>query len=262
MRIDIQDISWSILNKQILKGINLTIPSGSFVGLIGPNGSGKTSLLRIIYRYISPNTGNIKISGEDLFSMRLKDVAKIIAVVAQEKPTDFQFTVEEIVMMGRIPHKKLFEADSIKDREIVNESLERVGMQEFHQRNFNSLSGGEKQRVLIARALAQQPKILILDEPTNHLDIRYQLEVLDLVKSIRKTTIVVLHDLNLAAKYCDYLYLLHAGKVVKEGEAIDVLTSENLGVVYGVVADIINNKNYGQLDIIFRGLQDSFYPCT
>ena len=181
MRLDVDGVSWSVGAQRIVDDIHLRARSGEFTGLIGPNGSGKSSLLRLIYRIYKPDTGAIRLDERDIWMISSKEVARNAAVVAQERASDFDFTVSEIVMMGRSPHKGLFHSDTTEDDLIVCDALASVGMLSFSQRSFHTLSGGEKQRVLIARAVAQRAKVLILDEPTNHLDIRYQFEIMDLV---------------------------------------------------------------------------------
>jgi iron complex transport system ATP-binding protein len=254
MNIDVQGANWSVNAQRIVDDISLGATSGEFIGLIGPNGSGKSSLLRLIYRFYSPDAGVIRLDERDIWSMGSKEVARCVAVVAQERNIDFDFTVDEIVMMGRTPHKGLFDADTAEDDVIVHDALTRVGMLSFVNRDFRSLSGGEKQRVLIARALAQRAQVLVLDEPTNFLDIRYQLEILELVKSLNVTTIAALHDLNLAATYCDRLYMLEGGKIVAHGQPHDVLTPIQIEDVYGVRAEVQTHSLNGKLHIVFTGL--------
>ncbi len=253
MDIQVQRVSWSAGEKCIVDTVDLTAQNGEFIGVIGPNGSGKSTLLRLIYRFYRPQIGMVSLNERDVWSMIAKEMARYTAVVAQERPTDFDFMVDEIVMMGRTPHKGLFDPDTVEDDQIIEDALRRVGMLAFSRRNFHTLSGGEKQRVLVARALAQQARVLILDEPTNHLDIRYQIEILELVKSLGVTTIAALHDLNLAARYCDRLYLLRSGKVVAEGTPRSVLTPSTIADVYGVVAEVEQRQN-GRLYIIFDRL--------
>lgn len=254
MKIEVDGASWSIDAQQIISSINLRAQTGEFIGLLGPNGSGKSSLLRLIYRIYPPNAGVIRIDERDIWAMKGKEVARHVAVVAQERASDFDFTVSEIVAMGRTPHKGMFDTDNTEDDSIVRDSLERVGLMSFAHRYFHTLSGGEKQRVLVARALAQRAQLLVLDEPTNHLDIRYQLEILELVNSLGITIIAALHDLHLAAAYCNRLYLLQAGKIVAHGQPSDVLTPPQIESVYGVNAEVNTHPITGRLQIVFNGL--------
>lgn len=257
MRIELRGVNWTVEAQQIIKSISLEANSGEFIGIIGPNGSGKTSLLRLIYRLYPPDTGVIYLDEHDILAMSIKETARRIAVVTQESGNDFDFTVYEMVMMGRTPHKKLFNADTVEDDVIVRNSLKRVGMLSLAQRDFHTLSGGEKQRVLIARALAQQAQVLVLDEPTNHLDIRYQFEIMELIRSLGITTIAAMHDLNLTAAYCDRIYLLKAGKVVAHGQPQDVLTVGQIRSVYGVNVEVEVRPSTGRLNIVFTKVHSS-----
>jgi iron complex transport system ATP-binding protein len=178
-------------------------------------------------------------------------MAQQTAVVLQETPTEFDFTVEEMVWMGRNPHQGMFQRETAKDHDIVSEALYQVGMLEFCERSFVSLSGGEKQRVLVARALTQQAQFLILDEPTNHLDIRYQLELLELVKGLGVTTIAALHDLNLAASYCDRIYVVHHGTITAVGTPQDLLQPTLIREVFGVGSRVETDLSNGKLHISF-----------
>lgn len=183
MNITTKDVDVSVPQKRIVESASLHVDEGEFIGLIGPNGSGKSTLLKTIYRVMKRDSGDIFIDGTSMDKMHLRDSALKMAVVTQHNYYNFEFNVEDVVMMGRTPHKKSMETDNEEDRRIVEDALEKVDMLEFKDRGFSSLSGGEQQRIILARALAQQTPCLVLDEPTNHLDIQYQLEVLDIVKS-------------------------------------------------------------------------------
>lgn len=251
MKLTVNQISVSRMHASILEEITMHAASGQFVGIIGPNGSGKSTLLKTVYQVLQPDHGVIQLNDWDVDKLSTKQLFQQMAVVSQENASDFDFLVEEIVWMGRTPHKKMFQADTAEDREIVEQALERVGMRDFAERSFPSLSGGEKQRVIIARALAQQAKIVIMDEPTNHLDIRYQLQLLELVKSLDMTVVAALHDLNLAAAYCDQLYVLHNGKMVASGTPVDLLTPELLKDIFGVMSEVIVHPNTNKPHILF-----------
>ena len=251
MNLHVDHVHWNINGYRILDGIDLKILPGEFVGLIGPNGSGKSTLLRSIYRVIHPQAGLITLNKKDVWKMSPREIARQEAVVLQERPSDFDFTVFDMVMMGRSPHKNLFDQDSEHDYRIVTEALEEVGLQQFANRTFHTLSGGEKQRTLLARALAQQAKFLVLDEPTNHLDIRHQLDILKLVKRQGITTIAALHDLNLAALYCSRIYVLKQGKIVTSGSPYDILSSELIQDVYGVKAEVNVHFRTNTVHVIF-----------
>jgi iron complex transport system ATP-binding protein len=239
MKLAIEHVSCTIMETSIIQDISMHIKDGQFVGIIGPNGSGKSTLLKTASRILKPNAGVVRLDGQLLYELSPKIAAREMAVVSQETSLTFDFSVQEIVWMGRHPHKRIFQSDTDEDLRIVNEALERVGLQGYEERSFKSLSGGEKQRVLIARALAQQAKLIILDEPTNHLDIRHQLQLMELVKTLNVTVLAALHDLNLASVYCDYLYVIQHGQVVMSGTPENVLTKERVREVFGVETEII-----------------------
>ncbi|MBT9265861.1 ABC transporter ATP-binding protein [Pseudomonas sp. MG-9] len=228
-----------------LRDASLQVAAGEFVGLIGPNGSGKTSLLRCAYRFSQPENGEVRLDHHNVWKQSSRWCAKRIAVVLQEFPDAFGLTVEEVVAMGRTPHKGLFDGDTVEDRNLATQALKSVGLDGFEDHAFATLSGGEKQRVILARALTQQPQLLILDEPTNHLDPRYQLELLQLVKRLQIGTLASIHDLNLAAAFCDRLYVINHGRIVASGTPQQVLTRELLRDVFGVEALIDSHPLHG-----------------
>lgn len=234
MKLNVENINVQLGNKKIVHNACIEVNKGEFVGLIGPNGSGKSTLLKTIYRICKPESGAIYLDGKNLLTMPIKDMACELGVVSQFNHIAFDIKVEDMVLMGRSPHKKMLEQDNEQDYKIAREMLEKVDMLNYAKRSFSTLSGGEKQRVLLARTLAQQVELLILDEPTNHLDIKYQIQILNLVKSLKTTAVVALHDLNLAAAYCDKLYVMHNGNVVANGEPKDILTSQLIKEVYEV----------------------------
>ena len=256
MKLEVNDVAVQIDSRRIVEEIRLHVAPGEIVGLIGPNGSGKSTLLRAVYRLLKPAAGYVHLGGDDVWRLSAREAARRTAVVVQETPSDFDFTVREVVEMGRTPHKGLLEADNTHDAALVEGALRRVNMAGFAERSFNTLSGGEKQRVLVARALAQEPKLLVLDEPTNHLDIRYQLEILNLVRELGITTLVTLHDLNLAATYCHRLYLLAEGRIVTAGTPEEVLTPEWVRTVYWVTAVSGPHPVTGKLHLVFTALAD------
>ena len=241
-RLTLTQLAWSPLghghchHQFQLRDANLHVAAGEFVGLIGPNGSGKTSLLRCAYRFSKPQSGTVQLDRHNLWQQSPRWCAQRIAVVLQEFPDTFGLTVDEVVAMGRTPHKGLFDGDTQADRQLATNALASVGLQGFEDHAFATLSGGEKQRVILARALTQQPELLILDEPTNHLDPRYQLELLQLVKRLNIGTLASIHDLNLAAAFCDRLYVINHGKIIASGTPREVLTVELLRNVFGVDA--------------------------
>jgi iron complex transport system ATP-binding protein len=245
--ISASDVSFGYGGSLVLAGAGLLAKPGEMVGLIGPNGSGKTTMLRILYAALRPSAGTVSLDDAPVTSMHVGDIAKRIGVVAQEPPSEIPFTVTEMVLLGRSPHRSSFQSYTTADHQVAAAALGRVGVRHLAERNYGRLSGGEKQRVLIARALAQQTDHLLLDEPTNHLDIRYQHEVLDLIRGSGVTTVVVLHDLNLAARYCDRLVLLDRGEVVAAGQPHHVLTPSVLEPIYGVAVRTLSEPDCVQL---------------
>lgn len=250
-KLKIEGVNFFINDKQILNDIKLEIEEGQFVGIIGSNGSGKSTLLKNIYRIYKPTSGKIFIDNEEISTISNKEIAKKLAVLAQETGSEFEFKVEDIVKMGRYPYKSLFEDYSKIDLELVSKMLKKVGLEHLKNRSFNSLSGGEKQRVLIARALVQDAKFLILDEPTNHLDIGYQLQVMDMVKELKITTFSAIHDMNIAAMYCDYLIVIKNGQIIKKGTPEKILTEEIIKDVFNVDCHIGKNPITGKLHIFY-----------
>jgi len=251
MNVETRGIAISLGHCPILKGIDLIVRSGEFVGIIGPNGSGKSTLLKCVYRVLKPEHGAVFLGGEPLSEMSIRESAKKLAVVAQQNHFSFEFTVRDIVLMGRSPHKRTMERDTKADYDIADAALMRVGMQDFAGRDFSTLSGGEQQRIILARALAQQPRVLVLDEPTNHLDIKYQLQLLDVVKRLDVTVVAAFHDLNIAAMYCDRLYALDRGAVVAQGRPEEVLTPGLIRSLYGVKAAVFRDE-FSNLHIAYR----------
>ena len=251
MEIATRDLNISVPKKRIVEAASIHVDEGEFVGLLGPNGSGKSTLLKTIYRTMKRESGDVEFNGRNIDEIPLKESAQMMSVVTQHNYYNFDFKVEEVVMMGRTPHKKPMEMDNEEDHRIVHDSLSKVNMLDFKDRNFSSLSGGEQQRIILARALAQQTPCLVLDEPTNHLDIKYQLEVLDIVKSLGCTTLCALHDLNLAAQYCDRIYILYNGHIVEEGTPKDVITEEMIQRIYGTKASVDIHPKTGMLNIVY-----------
>lgn len=250
MKITTQQLHAVLGNTEILRGIDFEANKGEFVGIIGPNGSGKSTLLRCLYRVLTPSEGAVFLDGKELSSYRVKESAQKLAVVAQHNYYNFEFSVRDVVMMGRAPHKRALDRDTAEDYQIMRQSLKAVGMQEFEERSFSTLSGGEQQRIILARALAQQTPCLILDEPTNHLDIKYQLWLMDIVKNLDCTVISAVHDLNIAAMYCDRLYAMKQGKLIAQGTPHELLTPDLIRELYEVDAEVsIDGK--GQLRIFY-----------
>ncbi|NUL06268.1 ABC transporter ATP-binding protein [Streptomyces lunaelactis] len=248
----VEGLSYAIGGRELVDRADLVAAPGETVGLVGPNGSGKTTLLRCVYGTLRPTGGRALLDGDDLHAIGPKARARRIATVPQDGGTEFELTVREVVAMGRAPHKRFWEADTATDVDLVGDALARVGIEPAPAgRAFPSLSGGERQRALVARALVQEPALVVLDEPTNHLDIRYQLEILGLIRELGTTNLLALHDLNLAAYYCDRIYVLRAGRIVASGAPCDVLTPELLAEVYEVNAEVSTHPTTGAPSITY-----------
>ncbi|MFC9948464.1 ABC transporter ATP-binding protein [Streptomyces pratensis] len=254
MQIDVEALTVEIAGARPVEDATLRAGSGQVVGLVGPNGSGKSTLLRCVYRALRPSAGAVRVGGEDLRAMTVRESARRLAALPQEAAAEFDFTVAEIVAMGRLPHQGPMARTTEEDRRTCEGALEGVGAGHLADRGFLTLSGGEKQRVLIARALAQQPQVLVLDEPTNHLDIAQQLEVLALVRGSGLTVLTALHDLNLAALHCDLLHVIDGGRIVASGAPHDVLTPVLLAEVFGVRAHRVPHPETGAVQLLFDRL--------
>ncbi|GAB2579662.1 ABC transporter ATP-binding protein [Streptomyces capparidis] len=237
--------------RHLVREVSLTARPGEVIGLVGPNGSGKSSLLRAVYRVLRPRAGQVRVDGADAWSLSPRRLARTLAAVVQEPAADLDLSVREVVAMGRTPHKRLLDGDTAEDVGLIESALTAVDAADLADRPFDRLSGGERQRVLIARALAQQPALLVLDEPTNHLDVRHQLEVLGVLRRLPATVLVALHDLNLAAYYCDRLHVLRDGEVTASGPPARILTPELLAEVYGVVCEVVIHPRTGAPHVTF-----------
>jgi iron complex transport system ATP-binding protein len=255
--LSVEHLSVDIAGRRIVTDISLTAADGEFTGLLGPNGSGKSTILKTIYRVHRAAAGRVRLDDADLLALPARDAARRVAVVAQETASEFDFTVREMVMIGRTPHRRAFGGDSEADRISVQQATERVGCAHLLTRSFNTLSGGEKQLVLIARALAQGADHLILDEPTNHLDIRHQVEVLELVAGLGVTVLAALHDLSLAALFCQSAYLLADGQVILGGPPATVFTAAAVRRAYGADVLVIDHPDTGTPHLIPRRVKPS-----
>jgi iron complex transport system ATP-binding protein len=245
----------------VLRGVSFEVPDGGFVGVLGPNGSGKTTLLKVLAGTLRPSRGALTIDGRDLARTPRRDLARRMAVVPQETHLTFDYTVLEVVLMGRYPHLGTFEVEGPDDIAIARASLEATGTGQFEDRQFATLSGGEKQRVIIAAALAQVTRgsgtagsFLLLDEPTAALDLAYQIEVAALLRELQRRTpitiVVSTHDLNFAAGVCQSLVLLAGGRLLATGRVPDVLTPDNIRRLYGVDADVRQHEGAGHLVVV------------
>ncbi|NOU52113.1 ABC transporter ATP-binding protein [Pseudoalteromonas sp. JBTF-M23] len=234
----VENLSLRISQTDILSGVNFEVKVGQFVGLLGPNGAGKSSLLRCIYRYCAPTDGRIMLFGKPIDTYSRQEYAKHVAVVLQEVPEQFNLAVFDVIAMGLTPHKPLFSSTSKEDKSNIEAVLDRVGLLHKAKQVFSSLSGGEKQRAMIARAMLQKPSLLIMDEPTSHLDVRYQIQIMELAKSLGVCVLASFHDLNLAGAMSDHLLVLKNGQLQAQGEPNTVLSSGLLSDVFGVCADV------------------------
>ncbi|MFA5096089.1 MAG: ABC transporter ATP-binding protein [Candidatus Omnitrophota bacterium] len=241
----IDNLNGGYYGQDIIRGVSLDIERGDFMGIIGPNGSGKTTLLRLCSRILAIRAGGIYFDKADIARMGLKEFCRKVAFVAQDISGSFSLSVAELVLMGRIPHLKRLQFETKKDLAIAEEALALTGSAGLKDKMINELSAGERQRVIIARALAQEPVLLLLDEPTSHLDIGHQIQIMDLLKKLNHrnnlTIVMVLHDLNLASAYCNRICLLDGGKISREGAPEEVLTYQNIEAVYKTI--VVVNVN-------------------
>jgi iron complex transport system ATP-binding protein len=252
MSITVDRVSVAAGNALIVNGVSLAVGKGKVLGLLGPNGSGKSSLLRLICRLRKVQSGVIRLGENDISTISRAELARRVAFVEQQSTADTQLTVRDVVRLGRTPHRGLLSSWAADDDLRVDEALSRVDMQDRAAQLWQTLSGGERQRVHIARALAQSPSELLLDEPTNHLDIQHQLDILSLVSKLGITCIVALHDLNLAAMFCDSLAVLEKGKLVAAGAVETVLTEGLIGRVFGVRAHVEKSSIHGRFHIQYK----------
>jgi iron complex transport system ATP-binding protein len=236
----VNDLSFSYAGASILKNVNLTVGLGELVAIVGPNGSGKSTLLKCINRILKTKPNSILIDDQDASKFTIKELSKLMGYVPQTSTSAFPFTVFDVVMMGRKPYVHWSIGE--RDNDIVFQMMTLLGIDHLAVRHFSELSGGEQQKVIIARALAQQPQILLLDEPTSSLDIKHQLEILCILKGLAQSrghaVIVSIHDLNLASRFCDRLFMLKRGSIYAMGTPEEVLTAQNIEAVYGIKADV------------------------
>jgi iron complex transport system ATP-binding protein len=251
------NLTWSANKNNIIEDIHLNIKTGETVAIVGPNGAGKTSLLKCLYSEYLNYSGEIYLNGKPLKKFSLKDIAKKIAVVSQHSESAFNLTVLDIVTMGLIPHKGLFDTNNDADKHIIEQALVKVDLISKQHQLFSTLSGGEQQRVLIARAIVQKPDILIMDEPTNHLDMYYQHQILTLAKTLNITLLITIHDLNLAAQYCDRIIMLNNGKLIADDSPERVFTVTNLTKVFKLECSIDKNPFTQTTRITFAGINPS-----
>jgi iron complex transport system ATP-binding protein len=252
MQLNVKNLRVSINKTEIVKDVSLLVNNKQFVGIIGANGCGKSTMLKSIYKSIKPNAGSVFLDDIDLLNTPPKKVSQKMSVVSQFNELNFDLTVFQMVMLGRTPHKKLLESDTKEDLDIVHNALKQTNLMEYRDRSFLTLSGGEKQRVILARAITQQPSFLVLDEPTNHLDIRYQLEVLSCVKKLNIGVLAALHDLQMAAEYCDYIYAMKKGEIIAHGKPKELFTEELVATLYDVNCKIYENPITNNLSFVYQ----------
>jgi len=247
--IEVHSVSFRYHEDWVLQDVSFRVEKGEFVGVIGPNGSGKTTLLKILYRLLSPQKGEILFELVPMRKMNRNDIAKRIAVVSQETQLLFPFSVLETVLMGRSPYLGHLMFESEKDLEIAKKAMEWTNILPFSERPMDELSGGERKRVFIARALAQEPEVILLDEPTANLDIHHQIDFLDLILTLNRerglTMVMASHDMNIASEFCDRLILLQDGRIYKVGTPQEVITKENIKSVFGCEVGIDQNPVSG-----------------
>lgn len=249
-----EDVTWSVDGTTILDGVSCHAPSKRVTGLIGPNGSGKTSLLSAMARLVHPDRGRVMVGDEPAAGINRREFARTVALVEQHSATELELTVEQIVELGAIPHRGGWARPAaVGTADVVTESLAMAGITDLRHRLWQSLSGGEKQKTQLARAFAQRPCVVLLDEPTNHLDVSASLELLDLIRDRGLTTVAAMHDLNLAAMYCDHLVVLDRGRVVTEGAPATVLTEQLLADVYGIDAIVQPHPRTGRPMVVLCG---------
>ena len=252
-------LTYEIEGETLLDGVSLRAARGQFVGLIGPNGAGKSTLLRTISGILRYRRGAVSLEGADLQTLSSREIAASLALIPQIAPYTYGFTSMELVLMGRYPHLGRFQIEGKEDDRIARDAMRLTETEQFADRTLDTLSGGERQRVFVARALAQQPRILLMDEPTANLDVLHQLKVLDLVRRLVDdglTAIAAVHDLNMAARYCDKLVLLSGGRVLAEGTPSEVLTPDTIESAFGVKSAVYQDPITGSLAISLIGPAD------
>ena len=249
-----EDLHFSYGKNEVLKGVSMNFYQGTFYGIIGPNGCGKSTFLKNLYGYFTPSEGNVSVYDKNIKSMNARKRAKLIAYVPQETNTGFDFSVYDVIAMGRNPYHSGLQPMSAEDHDKIIEAMEETSTIHLKDKSINELSGGEKQRAILARAFAQDSEIILMDEPVSMLDINHQVEIMDLARSLAdknyKTIVCVLHDLNLAAQYAQHIFLMSDGKLAKSGMPDEVLTKEILTGVYGVSVKVDKDPVTGLKTIV------------
>lgn len=259
--IKIEKITAGYREYTVLNDVSFTVSNGTFTGVIGPNGAGKTTLLKTITGIKKPFSGKVRLDGSDIETLSRRDIAQIMAVVPQSSFIPPLFSVEEVIGLGRYARQKNRFRLCQQDFDAVRSAMEKTNTTDFRDRSVGELSGGERQEVIIARALAQEPKILLLDEPTASLDIKHQLKIMNLIRELitaeELTALIIIHDLNMAARYCDRLVLLHKGKILVDGTPENVLTEDNLRIAYEVETSVRYNDKTESLEVTVLDSVDS-----
>ena len=261
--VNAQNVTYEVDGSTLLDGVDLCADRGQMVGLIGPNGAGKSTLLRTLSGILKHRGGVISLDGEDLNALSSRDLAAGVALVPQIAPYTHGFTSLELVLMGRYPHLGRFQIEGREDDRIARDAMQLTEIDRFADRTLDTLSGGERQRVFVARALAQQPRLLLLDEPTSNLDVLHQLKVLDLVRQLVDdglTAVAAIHDLNMAARYCDQLVLLSEGRVLAKGPPHEVLSPPIIESAFGVKSAVYKDPATGSLAVSLIGPADHHSP--
>ena len=256
MTLETRELKFDYDGKPVLDGVSFEVKEGEIFGILGPNGCGKSTMLKNLNKNLSPTDGCVILDGTDLAEIIKRDVARKIAVVPQTNEIHFAFTVREVVAMGRMPFQGMLSGENADDKKIVEYAIERTGLKDLADRHINTMSGGERQRVIIARAIAQTPKIILMDEPTLHLDISMQFDALNLVQELAKekglTVVIVSHDLPMVARYCDRILMIHDHKIHALGTPEEILTNENMRTVFNVDADLIKDPKTGRNTVILH----------
>lgn len=257
MTLEITDVEFSYPGHHVLKGVSLEVHEGSFCALLGPNGSGKSTLTKILAGVNRPSSGSVRFNGTDLLSLRRREHARAVGYVPQSGEAPFDLTVREAVLLGRTPHFGL--RPGKEDWRKVDDAIELLGLTELVERRLSELSGGQAQRALVARAIAQDTRLLLLDEPTSALDLRYQVETLQLVRWITKTrgitALIAIHDLNHAGRFCDQTVLLHGGRIVASGTPVEAFQEQTLAEVYGLSVTVEERDGYAEVRPVVRDLE-------
>ncbi|MFC1945780.1 ABC transporter ATP-binding protein [Chloroflexota bacterium] len=257
MALETKGVEFGYGRKRVLEDFDLEINPGEFVGLIGPNGSGKSTVIKLLSHVITPQHGEVRFGGRDVSRIPRRELAQLVSVVPQIPLLPSAFTAFEIVLMGRNPHLGLFQHEGTREFEVAMRAMERTGTEHLARRRINELSGGEIQSLLIARALAQETAAMLLDEPTANLDIGRQAETLEMVTSLchenKIAVLAALHDLNLAAQYCDRLYLIRDGRIRATGKPAEVITESNIAAVYGATGCVYSHPANGLPMVLLDG---------